>query len=173
MLLPGAVFGQRGLNTNDSKGRKAGYWKIYLDSRLTPTDSANAYFWAYQFYEDGKKTFDAFPPGNKHNRYVFADSLPPKGNPVALDGTAEIWQKEILLNSNIYEKGFPMVYTEYGFGGETWHVMDFTQKFEQQEGTFLVTDYYSSVFVSDKNKKTTHYWYRKEGRKWRAVEVKD
>src|SRR5687767_13219983 len=41
------------LNKFDTKGKKHGTWKVYLDEYTNPTDSANSFFIGFEDYEHG------------------------------------------------------------------------------------------------------------------------
>lgn len=52
----GNVFGQ-GVNTVDGDGKKNGYYKVYLDDHLCPTDTKTSLI-AYDIYVHGKQSFE-------------------------------------------------------------------------------------------------------------------
>lgn len=163
-----------------TESQKTGYCKVYLDEKAMPVDSNHACFFGYEFYDGGKKTFEVFPKSNPTQKYVFEGEIPPKGKPVAIDGTLKVYQikegkKDLILIQNTYKNGYPQLYTEYYMAGEgdIWHTFDFTRQFENIPGTFLITDYVTYEVMANDKRKTTRYWYRKEGSKWKGVKIDD
>lgn len=172
-----ALFGQQiSFNKFDSKGKKTGYWKIYIDENAMPIDSANAFFWGFEFYDKGKKNSDAFVKHKKSKnlKYVFEGFIPPKGRPIAIDGVVREYQttkdKNVLFIEESYKNGFPQLFKQY-FGEEIWVTIDFTKKFNDTEGSYFVIDYLTYFISFNNKKKTSSYWVRKVNNKWKAVKV--
>ena len=145
-----------------------------------PTDSSNSFFWGYEFYIDGELNINSF---SKHSlakrKFIFEGVLSTKGNPIPIDGILKEFlitekDEQILLLKNSYKNGFPQIYIEYFFGeNDIWHVIDFTKKYNNLEGSFFFTDYYSYYFTTKKRKKTTYWWYRKVNKKWKIVKAEE
>ena len=55
------------LNKYNSKKLKNGYWKVFLDDKVNPTDSLkNAYFYGFELWDNGEYVFKYF---NKNWKY--------------------------------------------------------------------------------------------------------
>ncbi|HTL81504.1 MAG TPA: hypothetical protein VL651_07360 [Bacteroidia bacterium] len=163
-------------NRLNAKGQKIGYWKRFLDENANPTDSANACFYGYEFYDEGKLTYDIFNKDRNGVPYkiVYSDSIPPKGKPVALNGTFRFYRlfegNEQLAFEEYYTDGYATIFNEYLFGPLSMTV-DFTDKYQNTPGTFHTTDFVTYNVTTDTRHKTTCYWYRKVKKKWKAVET--
>ncbi len=171
------AFGQQdSCNKFNAQGKKNGYWKYFFDENVFPTDSINASFWAYLYMDNGKFAFDYSRNGygvKKHkNQYTYFDGEKMiKGSPRAIFGTLRIsYHKKdssVLLCEYTFVNGcYPKVFREYD-NGQLQVLMDFTKKYNNMNGTFYFTDYFTNLI---KNKrKTTCYWFRKENDKWQSV----
>lgn len=163
-------------NRINSKGEKVGYWKIFLDENVMPTDSANACFWGYEFYDEGKKTFDIFDKKRNGSNYkvVYDGTIPMKGKPEAIDGTFKFYligkESEELESEESYKNGFATLFKAYLFD-QLWTLTDFTKKYNNIEGTFYSTDFRTYMVTTETRHKSTCYWYRKEKNKWKLVET--
>jgi hypothetical protein len=151
-----------------------GYHKVFLDQNLNKTDYSNAYFWGYEFYDDGKIVAEKFPKTKhyKNCKLIFDGTLPMKGNPIALDGTFS-WRfknGEEIIVENTYKEGYTLFIKEFS-ANELWMLIDFTKKYKNEEGSCYFTDYISYTFSTEKRKKTTCYWYRKINGEWKRFET--
>jgi hypothetical protein len=163
-------------NKLNLKGKKIGYWITYLDENINPTDSANACFWGYEFYDEGTKTFDLFNKkrNGKNYKVVYDGTIPQKGKAVAINGTFKYYsiynESEELESEETYKDGFACIFKAYMFD-KLWTLADFTKKYNNTEGTFYSTDFRTYMVTTDTRYKTTCYWYRKEKNKWIFVET--
>src|SRR6478735_9211771 len=109
-----AQIGKDTLNKVNAKGKKIGFWVEYLNDYLISTpDSSTAYYYAYNYYENGKLIIwtSAAQYYKKKALYVVSDSQKPvKGNPVLLNGNFKFYYKDSLGLDETYKDGLP-VYT--------------------------------------------------------------
>ncbi len=174
-IIPFISNGQE-FNKLDEKGKKTGYWKLFLDENINPTDSINAFFWGYEFYDEGIIVCKKFPKTNyyKNCKLIYSGAFSVKGNPLPLDGIIK-WVytydgKEEILIEDTYQKGFTLFSKEYAHD-ELWISIDFTKKYKNMEGSCYVTDYFTYFITTDTRKKTSCYWHRKAGNKWKSVKT--
>ncbi|MES2762695.1 MAG: hypothetical protein V4677_10820 [Bacteroidota bacterium] len=166
------------INKLDAKGKKTGYWKVFLDERVMPIDSANSYLYGYEFFESGKSVYPVFITEKNLTRYkiTYEGKLPEKGNPMAINGTLKWFDTKygsdelILLDE--FEGGYPKVFKEYCLSGSAvFQMLDFTKKYNNEVGTFYRESYYGFIIAKSKEK-LTKYWFRKEKNKWKDCEIK-
>ncbi|MNV05038.1 hypothetical protein D3C71_953610 [compost metagenome] len=175
VISPLISFGQE-FNKTDPEGKKTGYWKVFLDEKINLTDSLNAYFWAYEFYDDGKIIAQKFKKTSydKNSTLIFDGIFPAKGNPVALNGVFKWFYnnkgKEELLEEDTYKNGFTLHLKEYAFG-EIWLHYDFTRKYNNMEGSCYIINNLTYLFTTETRRKTTCYWYFKTGKRWKSVKT--
>lgn len=149
-----------------------GYHKVFLDKNLNKTDSSNAYFWAFEFYDEGKIISEKFPPSKyyKNCELIFDGTLPAKGSPIAVNGVFKwLYHKEV-IEENTCKDGYVLIIKEFTTN-ELSLLIDFTKTYNNEEGSSHFTDYLSYTFSSDKRKKTTCYWYRKVNNEWKRLET--
>jgi hypothetical protein len=152
-----------------NRGRKSGYWPVYLDSNAQKTDSASAYFIAWEYYENGKNRFDFYEQSRKtRDSAVFQGILGEKGKPVKVSGKFTWYERrdaKITYEEN-YENGMPRKFKEINYkkknGRWTWALIrnwEFDKKFRGQRGTYLLTEQNNqSVYNVEE---WARFWYRK------------
>jgi len=168
------------INKLNFKGKKDGYWIVYLNNWLIVTDSANAFFWHYALYENGKQ----IPPLREKYKYdsiVYPCPLPKKGLPICMDGTF----KQLIRFKNNKLVDFKVIKYNKGSREKEWlygtkwrrsiekqlsnyHLFefnDFTRKYKNQKGTF-----YNEVDPYN-NQHPMKFWYVKTDGKWKFVRI--
>jgi hypothetical protein len=110
------------LNHFNQHHKKDGFWLCYLDSALNLVDdSANACFYAFDKYDNGKMVFDfknINPPSAKYFRLVYEGEKTTKGKPILLNGKFT-WYFNYGVDSNlvydleIYKNGHPFYWNAY------------------------------------------------------------
>lgn len=167
------------INQFDAKGKKTGYWKIFLDEHAMPTDSANAYLFGYEYFDNGKSIMNIFITEKNLTRYkiIYEGKLPEKGSPIPIDGTIKWFflNRDKVVGLKIwseFDNGYPKTIKEYFASDSTLLTMnDFTKKYNNEPGTFYVESYYGFIVISSRQK-IKKYWYRKEKNKWKACKIK-
>lgn len=165
------------LNKYNSKGKKTGYWKIFLDQNAMPTDSCHSFFFGYEYYDNGKTTFFTFTKSSvKKQRFVFNGIMPSKGNPILIDGVMKIYKTkndtiDYILSENSYKNGYPQTYIEFFFGKEPHQIFDFTKQYKNLQGSYFMTDYYSHFIATEEKKQTSYWWYTKVDDKWKFIKA--
>jgi hypothetical protein len=160
------------LNKHSKSGKKDGYWKIFLDEKLSPTDSLQSYFYGYDFYDNGKPIIVYRKDWwRKNYRHKFDSSLMKKGNPVLLNGTFTWYKDKDSLPAIIetYKEGQPLKllsfhYCEFHIYGIE-ELVDYSKKYNKELGS-----YYFEIhdgFQSNIRK----YWYRKEKGRWKRKRI--
>lgn len=161
------------LNQRDSKGRLHGYWKAYLDSQAFPTDSANAYFYGMDLYENGIAVF-SYSDRNalwRIYRFEYGGVLPQKGSPIPIEGTFKWFDdRGRLLNIEIYKDGKPLFWesTQY-VQKDTVNItfketLYFDKLYNNEPGSFYFTEAWSDSVPRE-------YWHRKGKKGWRAYRI--
>jgi hypothetical protein len=173
LLLPLLSFAwsKDSLNRVDTKGKKDGYWKVFLDSQLFVTDSAQSHFYGYDLYDHGHEVFRYSNRGRwKWAQITYEDTLPVKGKPIEITGTFLWYSSDSLLwNTEIYSEGSPWFWeaNHYLKGGKRpsgFERIYFYKHFENTEGTFLVAENFS-------HGETRYYWYIKGDKKWYSKRI--
>ncbi len=158
-------------NKLDAKGKKTGYWKVYLNANAMLTDSANSYFYGYEFYDNDKAVPGIFEQVKEYSniKLIFSGKTSTKGNPIAINGMLKEYfikeGKDELNAETCYRDGFPQTFKEY-LAGNIITLADFTKRYNYIEGTYFISDYLTYIVTSETRRKTTCYWYRKEKNKW-------
>lgn len=154
----------------NQKGKKQGYWKVFLDEKAVPTDSANACFYGFTYWDNGEELnkFDDINELNKvnkkHNGLLdtkFIGPLPEKGKPVAIHGMLKIYDEHnALRGAIIYKNGQPyFARTFYAYNnGEYGKFYYYYIKYKNIQGTCQV--------VKKVPNKHYMYWYRKGKNGW-------
>lgn len=164
------------INQYDAKGKKTGYWKIFLDERAMPIDSANSYLFGYEFYDNGKSITNIFITEKNLTRYkiIYEGKLPEKGSPIPIHGTLKWYDTKYgsdeLRVLDEFENGYPKVFKEYS-STSMFQMIDFTKQYNNQPGTFY-GEYYYGIIIAKGKEKLTKYWYRKEKKIWKECEIK-
>jgi len=181
------------LNRLDANGKKTGYWIEYLDEKIVPTDSANAYYKSFQFYDAGELPFDLFPKLKKEVNYEIKieNRAQIKGSPFVLQGFAEWYSrnpksKDFYVYTKVdFNDGYPVRIEETFFAyndTNSFFIYDFTKRYQGTEGTFFIESHrrhYSSKKIPKgfalgdygRYKTTKQEWFRKVGNKWKNVKV--
>jgi hypothetical protein len=154
------------LNKYNNRGKKQGYWITYLDTALNTTEKKdNAILYGYTYYDNGKKVNPLQNLLRKAKTSVGDDLKKNRGNPVLINGTFLIYNKENKVEyEEVYENGKPRLKTAYSWdknGNRSKETLDYQNKYMGQEGSFYFQQYNSSGELVDK------FWYgRNEKGKW-------
>ncbi len=85
------------LNMYNSKGKKTGYWLIFLNDKLDPIDKKeNAFYSGYESWDNGKPVFGYYKHPFSKNKMP-SDQQPEKGNPLLVSGTFKWYDKNGIL----------------------------------------------------------------------------
>lgn len=161
------------LNKLNSKGKKTGYWKVFLNEKADPVKNATeSYFYGLEFWDDGKQVTSFNKHRWKFKRLIIDSALPSKkGNPVPISGTFKWYdQKDRLLAEEIYLAGLPLSFKSYnGHNTEvTFNLMeylDYTKKYNNMTGSFYVELHHSNGLPPEK------YWFRKGNKGWKSYKI--
>ncbi|MNJ88962.1 hypothetical protein D3C87_65230 [compost metagenome] len=82
----------------------------------------------------------------------------------------EFTNKFYLVDEYTFKNGHTLLAKEF-LGGELTLLIDFTKKYNGEEGSCYLTDYVCYTVSTNKRKKTTCYWYRKVENKWKRVKT--
>lgn len=174
LLAYTVILGQANitLNQHNEKGKKHGYWKTFFDDKITPTDSVNSVFFAYQLFDNGETVYmyGDFREKKKLN-ITYPRPLPAKGKPYLLNGKF-IWRDKdsTLLMEEYYSDGFPQQYCIYQMNKNKNLVIseevDFTRKFDNMQGSF-----YSALYFMNSDG-ALKFWYRKGKRRWNFYRIR-
>ncbi len=160
------------LNKYNSKKLKNGYWKVFLDDKVNPTDSLkNAYFYGFELWDNGEYVFKYFNKNWKYSKVVFEGALPEKGKPEPINGKFKWYDSDsVLINEEEYKNGHPFFIKSYKKlkDGTThpFEVLYFDKKLNNIPGTYYYEEYYAKGTAFDK------YWYRKGKKGWRVYLIK-
>jgi hypothetical protein len=161
------------LNKFDSKGKKIGYWKVYLDSTATLVkNQTNAYFYGFQYYLNGQNIGSYFKSKPPEKRSLYHGSLSDKGNPQLVDGRFCFYDKfKRKVTEEIYAAGIVICLRSYTYKNgpkdtipRLFEDIDYTQKYNNQPFTCLLTEHYS-----DGNSKS--WWFRDREKGWRSYKI--
>ncbi len=147
-----ALFAQMSsdsLNRYDAKNKKIGFWKVYLDDYLLETaDSSEAYFYAYDYYINGRIiiwTSSAQYYKRKALNVVHDSPMPQKGNPSLLNGNFKFYYKDGLGLDETYSDGLPILVATCATAsnGESvrTEILDYTKMYNNQFGSMLYERY--------------------------------
>lgn len=169
------TFGQKeALKKNTSKGKNTGYKKVFLDDKVNPTDSSNAFFYGYDLYNNGKLVFKFYENKWKYNKIIYDGKIPQKGRPQILTGTFK-WYKnyginEFLETEATYKDGNPVFVKTYirGKKAPTKLIYNQVYYYDKLYNNILGTYYYEEYFDGKLlNKK----WFRKGKVGWKCYEI--
>jgi len=166
-------------NQVDLKGKKNGYWLQYLDQRLNPIDSANAYYKGFEFYDHGTLVykFNEFK-WSKLDTIVRTHPLPVKGQPILVSGRL-MWfssSKDSIPNEirdfsdghPIYEKCNHQICRPNLYWNLSSEILDYTKRYQNLPGThyYYVINY---DYPDNGNKSVIRHksWYYKKKSKWK------
>ena len=158
------------LNQLNAKGKKNGYWKVYLDDKLEPvTSESSAYFYGYEYFDNGK---NVFPFLYDKGKIVYNSIVPDKGKPALLGGTFR-WYNEngILTEENVYKDGYPFLIKNYFFPKKrpeevSMQVLYFDKQYNNTPGTCYYEEYYKGR-LKDKR------WYRNGENGWKVYVIEE
>lgn len=162
------------LNQLNSKGKKNGYWIAYVDQYCNPTDSANAYFYGYELYDNGKYVWKFHPQekSNKEGTMTYQGTLPEKGKPTLIDGTFKSYYTYGLLSEHlVFKAGHPFFwdsYLRYEKDPENIvlrQVFYFDRLYKNIPGTYYYEEH-------DNGKLSRTYWYYKGKNGWKCYKNK-
>lgn len=162
------------LNQVDTKGRKTGYWKVWVNERADAVKSqSEACFYAFEYWEEGRCIITFYRHKWKFIKLTYDSVLPPKGQPVPLAGTFKWYDKhDRLVAAETFSAGYPKYCKSYS-GPQSEKVfklnedLDFTKRYNNQPGTF-----YIEIHFSD-DRKPLQYWYRKGKKGWRSYKMEE
>jgi len=170
------VFGQADtLNKLNSKGKKTGYWKIYLNDKADPVDNiVDSYFYGFELWDEGEKVFKYF----KHkwgDKMTFEGPTLTKGSPIPLAGTFKSFDKKgRLIIEETYQNGNPLYIKSFTTSHDKtdnktylFEDLDFSKKYNNIPGTFYLEEHFHTTGRLDK------YWFRKGDRGWRSYKIED
>jgi hypothetical protein len=104
------------INRHGDKGKKNGYYIQYLDKNLNPIDSANSYFYGYEYYDCNSPLFK-FIKYKKTNTVIYPDSIQisriTKGRPILLTGFFRILNQNILIAEYYFDTVGIVKYSKY------------------------------------------------------------
>lgn len=137
------------INRYNSKNKKEGFWKVYLTDYLIETkDSSKAYYYAYDYYINGKLiiwTSSAQYYKKKAAKVVSDLPVPKIGNPTLLTGNFKFYYVYGLGLDEIYKDGLPIViatcYPNSVGQSIRIEIADFSKKYNNQLGSFLYERY--------------------------------
>lgn len=162
------------LNKYNSREKKDGYWKVFLDDKLNPADSLNSYFFGFELWDNGKDVFKYHKHQWSFSKITSDKTLPEKGKPQAINGTFK-WYSENgrLLNAEIYNEGHPFFIKSYVYENDNIktpsfnEVLYFDKKYKDIPGTFYYEEYGRNGLLNGR------YWFRKGERGWRVYETSE
>lgn len=155
------------LNKFNSKGKKTGWWTVFLNDKIDPTNKKeDAYYLGYELWDNGEPVFKYYKHRLNKNKMT-TDAKPEKGNPQLLSGTFKWYTKEgILMLDETYKDGSPVFFNIYdytkSFSNSTSNVIaevDYTKKYNGITGTHFYREFF-------RKGKTIQYWYRKDKKGW-------
>lgn len=153
------------LNKYNSKKKKNGYWKVFLNKNANVIkDSTKSYFYGYELWDNGEKVF-FFAHYPKISIYKGPAII--KGHPIPISGTFKWFdQKNRPSLESKYENGYCVhekAYSRKNKTDTTSYVsedIDFTIKYNNIPGTA-----FCQIFLSDNT--ILRYWFRKGEKGWR------
>ena len=152
------------LNKRNANGHKNGYWKVYLDAKTNPTDSAKAYFYGLDLFDNGEAVYKyrAYK-WKKKQKFVYEGETPIKGNPTPIKGKFIWYDKFGMSSEETYDKGHPIFiksFVNWGSGTNVlYEDLDFTKLYNNTQGTFYFQEH-------TKSGDTIKYWFRKGNKGW-------
>ena len=163
----------------DAKGRKQGYFKVFLDSNAHVTDSANAFFIAYEFYSAGHNAFDFYKENwKKKDSAVFVGADGIKGQPQPVNGKFTWYHKksQMITHEELYQNGYPARFKEVNYkkknGRYTWALIktwDFTKRYRAEPGTYLIEEQNNQAIYN--LPEWGRFWYRQGKRGWKKYRI--
>lgn len=164
-LLPSFGFCQtEELNQLDKNGKKQGKWIEYLsDKWKAVTDSSQALYYKYVYYEHGQYILSRFNNSGVNERLEYTGNHPAEKNKLnLLDGEYKWYDKKgRLLTDEVYTNGECIWDKSYKNGKQLEQYDDYSRKYMEQPHTYYIESY-------DKNGNVT-YCYMRDGKEgWAA-----
>jgi hypothetical protein len=163
-----------------ARGKKQGYWKVFLDSNARKTDSSQAYFIAYEYYHEGKNAFDFYDLKWKtRDSAVFTGLFSAPGHPILLNGKFTWFDKknQMITFEENYENGHPTKFKEVRYkkkkGHYTWAFIrthDFSKRYHGVPGSYYIQEQNNQAIYSVEE--WANFWYRDGKRGWRKYRIK-
>lgn len=170
------VFSQQGadtLNQYNTKHKKHGFWKVYVDDQLMRVkDVSQAFYFGYDLYDNGELLINcsgASRVKKKAVRVEHNDRKPLKGNPEALDGNYKIYSEKGLELEEEYKSGIQYHAISYYTGENHGKLedLDYRKTYQGQFGSCYHEMYYPDGTISLKE------WLGKnEKGKWGFIKIK-
>lgn len=149
------------LNRYNAAKKKDGYWLVYLDTLLKPVDSAQAFFYGYEHYDNGEVlfSFSRFPL-EIPKKYSFGSDAEhgEKGKPVLLNGSFRVYYPQgwkyqeqlfkdgrpVQIRNMIHEKNDPdIAYSQTLYFDQLYNGQAGSYYYEEKEqGAATVTGYF-------------------------------
>ncbi|MBP6755061.1 MAG: hypothetical protein KA210_02855 [Bacteroidia bacterium] len=162
------------LNRYSNNGKKDGVWKVFLNQYLIPIDSSNAYFFAYERYDNGQIVFEFYRENLSWKDFSFKYSkpLPKIGYPEELNGRVECFEPngEIMFQYD-FHNGFPIYYKYYQYYADNPkkcgynEIKDWSKKYNDLAGSY----YYQALWDG---KLLVVGWFKKDKKKWKLKKEK-
>jgi hypothetical protein len=178
LLLANAAFSQTKdvvINRHGGKGKKNGYYIQYLDKNLNPIDSANSYFYGYEYYDANSPLFK-FVKNKKVNTVVYPDSIQisriTKGHPILLTGFFRLLNQNILIAEYYFDTAGIVKYSKYYHAqyGKSKDIMKYglEESFYNNIKEGFIYEYFVIEISGDRENKVLKEksLYTKENGKW-------
>lgn len=160
------------LNSYDDKGKKHGYWKVFLNNQLNEVDSVEYQFIGYEHYIHGQPVFKFYKESRHEKSSFILDKDSISTTSKILSGIISIFNKNGFITDKLsFYNGHPMLFESYTYLDDStnkiYQTIDFTQKYQNEEGTFLVTEFLQFNSYSEK------CWFRNGKHGWNSYCEKD
>lgn len=172
-----AQFNKDTLNRFSDAKKKTGYWLVFLNDKLIPVkDSSQAYFYAYNYYDNGVKA-GFFPIANssrrKSVRVDYHGLSPVKGRPQLLNGHITFFDKDSISMDEVYLNGIPV--SRQGFFWDKIkkckykQTLDYNHAYKKETGSFYYEyfNYEDSIKNFNDVALIEKIWYRKKLKTWK------
>ena len=140
------VYGQiETMNQIDNQGKKNGKWIVYLDAKWNKTDSNNAIFYRYTWFDHGVNIHPMGAGGSKNaTMQTASNNSMQTGKLKILDGKYEWYEKGKLKYVHVLKNGEYVAYKEYNSAGKLITSFDYTKGCEGQAHSW-------TMYIYDKN----------------------
>jgi hypothetical protein len=164
------------LNKFNSKKKKIGYWKQFIDQKGRPTDSINAYFYRIELYDDGKQVFKYYSvKWEAKMKCTYSGNMPPKGKPIPINGTLKWYDEQGHVESEqTYSNGSAFCFKSYIYSDKKnpntstfSEVLYFDRKYNNTPGSYYAEEYGANGKLEKK------YWFRKGLKGWSVDRVEE
>ncbi|MEQ9062977.1 MAG: hypothetical protein RIE58_02300 [Vicingaceae bacterium] len=130
------------LNKINDQGKKQGYWKMFLDEKFTYTDSSNAKYSAFVYYNDGKIIIGKIPNWIKRCQIKSAPELTRVSEISVLNGIYEFIDngKKNGWSYILEYKNGVLIRDKLNWDGSGYHYEEcfYSKKFNDIEGSYYV-----------------------------------